>query len=142
MAAAHALISFVVWLRSDRDRAGWQRAAAFFIGGTLTLQLYALSLPEFLRTRLSEFSPPSEWTNPLWVCRESLRSLQSRICRSRGGVCGGSDGGGGLVEFLRRSAACRLGHGVAGHSRRRPDAGAGAQSLAAIFLLLHGIRVC
>lgn len=50
--------------------------AAWLLAGSLTLQLYALSLPEFLRTGLHEVSLESEWTNPLWVVAESLRSLQ------------------------------------------------------------------
>ena len=50
--------------------------AAWLLAGSLTLQLYALSLPEFLRTGLHEVSLESEWTNPLWVITESVRSLQ------------------------------------------------------------------
>ncbi len=49
--------------------------AAWGLSATLTLQLHALALPEFLESALHEVSLPSEWTNPLWVVEESLRVL-------------------------------------------------------------------
>lgn len=48
---------------------------AWLLCGTLTLQLHALSLPEFFRSALHEHSPDSEWLNPLWVVWESLHRL-------------------------------------------------------------------
>lgn len=48
---------------------------AWILAGTLTLQLYALSLPQFFQTALHEVSLPSEWTNSMWVIAESARSL-------------------------------------------------------------------
>jgi mannosyltransferase len=53
----------------------FQALAGYVLAATLTLQLYALSLPEFLRTGLHEVSLESAWTSPLWVVTESLRSL-------------------------------------------------------------------
>ena len=50
--------------------------AAWLLSGTLSLQVYALSLPEFFRTALHETSMDAEWTNPLWAATESLRSLE------------------------------------------------------------------
>ncbi len=50
--------------------------AAWLLAGTLSLQVYALSLPEFFRTALHETSMDAEWTNPLWAATESLRSLE------------------------------------------------------------------
>jgi mannosyltransferase len=77
VALAHALIWLVVWLRGERKMPALARAAAAFaLCGSLVLQLHALVLPEFFRTAMGEFSPPSEWTNPLWVVTESMRSLQ------------------------------------------------------------------
>jgi hypothetical protein len=106
VAAAQALIFFVVWLRSGRQPERLRRAAAaFLLCGTLTLQVYALSLPEFLRTGLSEFSPPSEWTNPLWIVAESLRSLQTGFAAFAVVVCGGVLVAAGWVGLLRRHAA-------------------------------------
>jgi len=64
--------------------------AAWLLAGSLTLQLYALSLPEFLRTGLHEVSLESEWTNPLWVISESVRSLQvgfGALVVVLGGLC-------------------------------------------------------
>ena len=59
VAVTHAVIFFIVWLRSGRDLTRLGRgAAAYALCGTLTLQLLALSLPEFLRTGIAEVSPP------------------------------------------------------------------------------------
>lgn len=86
--AAHGLLhlSFLLFpLISVKHRsisllernAGWKPFAAWFLCVSVTLQLYALSLPEFLRVGLHEVSVESEWTNPLWVIKESLRGIQS-----------------------------------------------------------------
>lgn len=88
--AAHALIFTIVWLRSGRGMARLlTAAAAFALAITLSIQEIALALPEFLRTAASEYSPPSEWINPLWVVRESLRSLQVGFAGSAVVLCGG-----------------------------------------------------
>ena len=50
--------------------------AAWLLSGTLSLQVYALSLPEFFRSALHETSKNAEWTNPFWAAAESLRSLE------------------------------------------------------------------
>ena len=105
VAGAHALIFLFVWLQTGRRPAHLAKAvAAFLLCGTLTLQVYALSLPEFLRTGLSEFSPPSEWTNPLWVVRESLRSLQTGFAGLSVVFCGGLLMAAGWGGMLRRHA--------------------------------------
>ncbi len=54
----------------------WRPFLALALAATMTLQLYALSLPEFLASALHEVSLPSEWTNPFWVVRETLANLQ------------------------------------------------------------------
>jgi hypothetical protein len=105
VAASHALIFLIVWVRSGRRPESLAKAAAaFLLSGTLTLQIYALSLPEFLRTGLSEFSPPSEWTNPLWVVTESLRSLQTGFAAVAVVLCGGLLLAAGWTGMLRRHA--------------------------------------
>jgi mannosyltransferase len=105
VAATHAVIFLVVWLWSGRqpDRLA-RAAAAFLLCGTLTAQVYALSLPEFLRTGLSEFSPPSEWTNPLWVVKESLSSLQTGFAAMAVVLCGGLLAAAGWMGMLKRHA--------------------------------------
>jgi hypothetical protein len=106
VAAVQALISLIIWVRSSRDPLRLSRmAAAFLLSGTFTLQLYALSLPEFLRTGVSEFSPPSDWTNPLWVVRESLRSLQTGFAALAVVFCGGLMIAAGWFSLLRRKPA-------------------------------------
>lgn len=76
--AAHSLIwGFDVLRGHLREPAlKWQPLAAWALGGTLFLQVFALSLPEFLRSALGEVSMPSEWTNPLWLVGETVRGLQ------------------------------------------------------------------
>jgi hypothetical protein len=56
-------------------RAGVRPFAAWLLSCTISLQLYALALPEFIAVGLHEESKNSEWTNPLWVITESLNSL-------------------------------------------------------------------
>ena len=102
--ATHALIFAITWLRSERNLGPLGRAAAAFVlCGTATLQLYALSLPEFLCTGLSEVSPPSEWINPLWVVTESLRSLRVGFAGTAVVLCGGIVVAAGWLDILRRS---------------------------------------
>jgi mannosyltransferase len=71
--ASHALVS--VFLRRRGDPSLRAAIGAWILCGSLTLQLYAFSLPEFLRVALHQVSLPSEWTAPSWVVGETLRSL-------------------------------------------------------------------
>jgi mannosyltransferase len=109
VAAAHALIWLAVWLRTGRDAGEFRRAAgAYALCGTFILQLHALSLPEFLRTGVGEFSPPSEWTSPWWVVRESMRSLKigfAGVAVLAGGVVFLAAG---WLDILRRYARAGL----------------------------------
>jgi hypothetical protein len=86
VAAAHALVYFALRMnprrgartghtRNPETEAGWKPLAAWALCGTLTLQVYALALPEFLRSAVGEVSLPSEWLNPLWVVREFVRAF-------------------------------------------------------------------
>jgi hypothetical protein len=76
--AAQAVIwiAFLAGHGQPERRNGWKPAGAWLLGATMTLQMLALSLPQFLREALHESSMNSEWTNPLWAVREALRSLQ------------------------------------------------------------------
>jgi uncharacterized membrane protein len=82
--AAHGIVYlfFLAWPRAGGDsmislerRAGLKPILAWLLSCSITLQLYALSLPEFLRTGLHEESKNSEWTNPIWVVTESIQNL-------------------------------------------------------------------
>lgn len=82
--AAHGLL-YLVWLAfpklfgAKRHLEGKQRFYPFLawaLCGTLTLQVYALALPEFFQTGIHEVSEPSEWVSLWWLVTESLRSLQ------------------------------------------------------------------
>lgn len=76
---------------------------AWALAASLTLQLYALSLPEFLQAGLHEVSLESEWTNPLWVIAESLRSLRLGFGALAVVLCGLLVAGAGWLSLARRS---------------------------------------
>jgi hypothetical protein len=116
--ATHSLL-YVAWLLRLKggERIGrtqglafgmrWQPLVAWLLCGSVTLQLYALSAPEFLSTALHEVSVPSEWTNPWWVLMESLRSLRIGFAGVAVVLCGGVLVSAGWLSLLRRdSQAC------------------------------------
>jgi hypothetical protein len=119
VAATHGLL-YMVWLtgklrsrRSGQERQPesehiWRPLIALLLCGSLTLQLYALSLPEFLSTALHEISLESEWTNPLWVITESLRSLKVGFAATAILLCGGAMLVIGWISILRRSYQAAL----------------------------------
>ncbi len=80
--AAHGLL-YLVWLvapkllgaRRLEGKHRWYPFIAWAFCGTLTLQGYALALPEFLGTGIHEVSEPSEWVSLWWLVTESVRSL-------------------------------------------------------------------
>lgn len=85
----HATSIFVVagqgavWLGEQlRDR-DWARARgallAWVVAGSITLQLYALSLPSFFGGALEEFDKPTEWTSPFWALAEAVRGLAQAL---------------------------------------------------------------
>src|SRR5206468_1873446 len=74
--AAHGVV-YLLELASPRGRAAWwQPLAVWFLAVTLTLQVFALSLPEFLKYACHEPSMQSAWTDPRWVIMESLRHMK------------------------------------------------------------------
>jgi len=76
--AAHGLLYLV---SVARRRQAFPRPSrlrplvAWLLAGSLSLQVYAFSLPEFLRSAAGEVSMPSAWTDPLWLVGEILRNL-------------------------------------------------------------------
>lgn len=78
----------------------WQPIVALALCATVTLQLYALSLPDFLSTGLHEVSLPSEWTNPLWLVVETGRGLLAGFSASSLAVGGIVLLGGALLMGL------------------------------------------
>jgi mannosyltransferase len=112
--AVHALlyaVQLVTQAWTD-DRPGALRRAladavrpvgAWALAGSLTLQLYALSLPEFLHAGLHEVSLETEWTNPLWVIAESLRSLRVGFGPLAVVFCGAFVVAAGWLSLARRS---------------------------------------
>ncbi|RMD86327.1 MAG: hypothetical protein D6815_00095, partial [Candidatus Dadabacteria bacterium] len=54
----------------------WQPIAGMLLAGTASLQLYALALPDFMRSALHEAAAASaEWLDPGWVVRETIARL-------------------------------------------------------------------
>ncbi|MBS1788244.1 MAG: glycosyltransferase family 39 protein [Acidobacteria bacterium] len=82
--SAHGLL-YLVWLvlpklfggrRRLEGKQRWYPFLAWALCGTLTLQVYALALPEFFKTGIHEVSEPSEWVSLWWLVTESVRNLQ------------------------------------------------------------------
>jgi hypothetical protein len=90
----------------------------------LTLQVYALALPEFFRSAVSESSLHSQWTNPLWMLRESVHSLEIAFVAAPVVLCGGFLVAAGWLDILRRQAR-------AGWAMVIPAVAGGAAMLAA-----------
>jgi mannosyltransferase len=88
--------------RRELARDAVRPLASWLLGATLTLQLHALALPEFLREGLHEVSLESEWTNPLWVVTESLRSLRIGFGALAVVLCGALVAAAGWVDMARR----------------------------------------
>lgn len=74
--AGHGLVYLgMLARRRSRRRVSSKPVVAWLAAGSASLQVYALSLPEFLRSAAGEVSMPSDWTNPLWLITETLRNL-------------------------------------------------------------------
>jgi hypothetical protein len=86
VALGHAL--FYLYGLTQGKRIHWRLLVAWTLFASLTIQLHALALPEFLRVALHEVSLESEWTNPLWVVTESLRSFRIGFSGIAVLVCG------------------------------------------------------
>ncbi len=80
----------------------WRPFVALALSVGLTLQFYALALPEFLRVGLHEVSLESEWTSPWWVITETLRNLRIGFSGALVVLCGGVLVGLGWLNMLRR----------------------------------------
>lgn len=114
--AAHGLVYLVLLIApklsgaadenksfSLERRAGLKPFAAWLLSVTVTLQLYALALPEFLRVGLHEESKNSEWTNPLWVVKESLENLSIGFAGLAVVLCGGAFVAFGWLRLFKRN---------------------------------------
>jgi hypothetical protein len=112
--AAHALVFLFAQLRSPllgrRSSAlsaetgfRWKPVSAWLFCGSLTLQVYVLSLPEFVRTAAQEgVAMQSEWANPLWAVQAFLRGLQVGWLGVGVVLCGGIVALAGWLSLFRR----------------------------------------
>lgn len=107
---AHFITWLVLFFRAPSPRGldGWIPFFGMAFAATLTLQLYALVLPQVFGTVLN---PPrgaaaTEWQSPLWFLTESLRGLRQGI---PGGWLtlglGGLVVAAGLASYWRRGRA-------------------------------------
>ncbi len=113
--AAHGLVFVVFYifpslsgddLKLER-RAAFKPFAAWLIAAAVSLQLYALALPEFLSVGLHEESNNSEWTHPLWVLTSTISNLSigfAGILVVTGGAALVAAGWFSLVSKNRRAA--------------------------------------
>ncbi|MFQ5666586.1 MAG: glycosyltransferase family 39 protein [Candidatus Binatia bacterium] len=112
--AAQVLLSLLPLRRTrraaDRGEGGWfpRLVIVSLLCGSVTLQLYALALPEFLHKALHEVSLRSEWTNPVWVIGESLRSLRMGFAGTAAVLSGGAFAAVGWLSILRRDVRAAL----------------------------------
>jgi hypothetical protein len=111
--AAHGVLYLVLVIRPEwgnseikvwQQESTWYRKplVAWLLCGSVTLQLYAFSLPEFVQTALHQASLPSEWSSLWWVLTESLRVLKSGFAGAAVVVCGGVLATVGWLDILRR----------------------------------------
>jgi mannosyltransferase len=93
---------------SDRQRAHaaairrWP-PVAYLLAGTLTLQVYSLSLPEFLSSAFDAGSLHSIWMEPWWVIRSFIDNLQVGFGGKVGLLGGGLLFATGMFSLARRS---------------------------------------
>jgi mannosyltransferase len=106
--AAHGLVYLAMLLLPKfsggaERKAGIRPWAAWVLSVTVTLQLYALALPEFLRVGLHEESKNSEWTNPIWVLTETIQNLSIGFAGIAVVICGGAFVAFGWLSLLRKN---------------------------------------
>lgn len=89
-------------------RLSWKPILAWLLCVTLSLQMQALALPEFLATALHTPSLPSEWSSFWWVIIESLRSLQIGFSGVVVVLCATTLVGAGFLSILRRNPIAGL----------------------------------
>lgn len=106
VAAGHFLLSVPALLRGGGRRR--RLAAAWALAAGLTLQVYALSLPEFFRSALHEASLNSEWTSPLWLLREGLRGFEAGFAGAAAAALAAAVMLFGWVSIFRRHPAGAL----------------------------------
>lgn len=104
---------FLVWCwllarARTRGAAAWMPLAGFVLAATLTLQLYALALPQMLATvtRPTMAGVAVAWKSPAWFIAESLRGLSEGVPGGLVAVAGAAAIGlAGLASYWRRSPA-------------------------------------
>lgn len=94
---------FLRWLQPVRMASKWKPFAALLLSGTLTIQLYALSLPQFINEGLHEKSEKSEWTGFHWFFLETIKGLHVDVVHGIAMLIGATILTIGLISILRRN---------------------------------------
>ena len=81
---------------------------AYLLAGTLTLQLYALALPELLKSGTKEVSLPSEWTKPLWLLQAMVMNFGAGGLGLLVVAAGGAVALVGFLSIAKRNRAAAL----------------------------------
>lgn len=104
-------IIHLIMLYTHRGAIWPKRWAGFLLGfglaGLLTLQLYALVLPQVLRNILGEESEGGAveaWTNPLWTLFEFIRGLEIGFTGSIVAIAALAIFGAGFLTLLRKNS--------------------------------------
>jgi hypothetical protein len=109
--AAHGLIWLALaWqARAQVKRSSfWMPLAGFVLAGTFALQLYALVLPQFVRTLLKPAGAgvATEWQNPLWFLAETIRGLSQGIPGGLAAIASAAVVGlAGIISYSRQGKA-------------------------------------
>lgn len=97
----------IAWIASFRETR-WAPIPAWIATVTATTQVYALALPEFLRSAAGEVSLPSQWIRPAWLAGEIVRSLSVAFAGVAVVAIGGIIAAAGFITIWRRDRAAAL----------------------------------
>jgi hypothetical protein len=107
--AAQVLVEAFALLYSRKPVSAWRVALwPYVLACTLAVQVYALAIPEFLRSGLHEVSLQSEWTSPIWLLRATVTSFGAGLVGwiiVVAGACVALIGVGSLARRSRATAA-------------------------------------
>ncbi len=104
--AAQGLVEVFTLLYSRKPASAWRVALwPYVLACTLAVQIYALAIPEFLRSGLHEVSLQSEWTSPIWLLRATVASFGAGLAGWIVVVAGAGVALIGVVSLAERSRA-------------------------------------
>jgi mannosyltransferase len=104
--AAQGLVEVFTLLHARKPAPVWRAALwPYVLACTLAVQVYALAIPEFLRSGLHEVSLQSEWTSPIWLLRATVTSFGAGLVGWIIVIAGACVALVGVISLARRSRA-------------------------------------